>query len=361
MVTHRNLLVLAAVLAIQAVAPGADAACTAGNPRAGTVESTPTAAFTVHGDGTVTHALTGLMWKQCPQGLSGAGCTAGSVATLTWRAALAAAVADTTGGHTDWRLPSETELDTVFEFCGHTPAINQTIFPATPASLFWSATSRAASPAYAWTGSFDDGLWGLGNKATSRYARLVRGGASLASFDALLTQVVVEYLDVADFPGSPGGHFFYSSDPAEQAAVDSGAAGAFARTGRQFLTGGTAPVCRFYGSMTPGPNSHFFTVESAECEALKAAQVTPRPATIQQWNYEGVSYATTPAVVAANGARSCPTNTLPLYRAYNNAFPLSGPKNPWDSNHRFTPAPADISAMVAGGWRDEGLVFCTMQ
>jgi hypothetical protein len=172
------------------------------------------------------------------------------------------------------------------------------------------------------------------------------------------SQIVVEYQNTANFPGSPGGHFFYSSDPAEQAAIDAGQAGAFFRTSRQFKTGGTSPVCRFYGSVTPGPNSHFFTVDAAECNALRAAQVIPRPTTIQQWNYEGISYSTTPAVVSG-GVRSCPAGTQPLYRAYNNAFPLSGPRNPWDSNHRFTPVLSDIAAMVAQGWRDEGIVFCT--
>ena len=172
---------------------------------------------------------------------------------------------------------------------------------------------------------------------------------------------VVEYNNVLDFPDSPGGHFFYSTDPAEQAAVDSGAAGKFFRTGRQFFTGGTAQVCRFYGSVSPGPNSHFFTVDAGECDALRAAQITPTPTEVQQWNFEGFSYSTTPATSAANGERSCPANTLPLYRAYNDAYPLSGPKNPWDSNHRFTPERSDIDALVSAGWRDEGIVFCTAQ
>ncbi|MBK9606685.1 MAG: hypothetical protein IPO58_09850 [Betaproteobacteria bacterium] len=185
--------------------------------------------------------------------------------------------------------------------------------------------------------------------------------ASGSIADSAPPPAVVEYLDTADFPDSPGGHFFYSSDPAEQAAVDAGAAGQFHRTGREFLTGGTAPVCRFYGSLAPGPNSHFFTVDIAECDALKAAQITPAPATVQQWNYERIEYFSTPAIAAANGARSCPPNTQPLYRAYNNAFPPSGPRNPWDSNHRFTPVQADIAAMVDLGWRDEGIAFCTAQ
>ena len=113
--------------------------------------------------------------------------------------------------------------------------------------------------------------------------------------------------------------------------------------------------------MSPGPNSHFFTVDVGECNGLKAAQATPTPTVVQQWNYEGISYNTTPASVAGNGVRSCPAGTLPVYRAYNNAFPLTGPKNAWDSNHRFTPALADIATMVALGWRDEGIVFCTAQ
>jgi hypothetical protein len=193
----------------------------------------------------------------------------------------------------------------------------------------------------------------------SRFDLIYPGIKQFLNPSGSANQVVVEYLNTMDFPSSPGGHFFYSSDPAEQAAVDAGAAGAFARTNRQFFTGGTSPVCRFYGSVTPGPNSHFFTVDTNECNALRAAQVTPPPATLHQWNYEGISYQTTPAIVAADGTRSCPANTQPLYRAYNNAFPLSGPRNPWDSNHRFTPVLSDIAAMVGQGWRDEGIVFCT--
>ena len=186
------------------------------------------------------------------------------------------------------------------------------------------------------------------------------GGSATASISdtAQATATVVEFLDTQDFPGSPGGHFFYSSDPAEQAAVDAGAAGKFFRTNRTFKTGGSTPVCRFYGSIAPGPNSHFFTVNADECNQLKSLQKTPVPANLQQWNYERIEYNTTPPV-AVNGALACPAGTSPLYRAYNNAFSPTGVKNPWDSNHRFTPALADIAAMVAVGWRDEGLQFCT--
>ena len=121
---NRKLFALVAFIAMQAVAIEAGAAsCAAGRPNASTAESTPTSAFTNHGDGTVTHNLTGLMWKQCTQGSSGAGC-AGVATAMTWRSALAAAAADHTGGHTDWRLPNDKELDSIVETCGSAPAIN---------------------------------------------------------------------------------------------------------------------------------------------------------------------------------------------------------------------------------------------
>jgi len=181
-------------------------------------------------------------------------------------------------------------------------------------------------------------------------ALVVLAGAASAA-------TVVEYSNRNDFPLSPGGQFFYSADPAEQSSVDLGAAGAFYRTGRTFQTGGTASVCRFYGSVTPGPNSHFFTVDPDECNALKAAQVVPTPTTVQQWNFERNEYLTTPTTLV-NGARTCPAGTTPVLRAYNNAFPLAGAKNPWDSNHRFVRSTDDVNNVVVQGWRAEGAVFC---
>ena len=239
--------------------------------------------------------------------------------------------------------------------------INKVLSGSTPVSVNL-ANFAAANAAQAWQLTSANKITRLSDVslAGSNFTTSVPA-QSVTLYVVAARPIVIEYVNTVDFPNSPGGHFFYSSDPAEEAVVDAGAAGAFARTGRQFNTGGTSPVCRFYGSVTPGPNSHFFTADAGECNALKAAQITPTPTTVQQWNYEGISYNTTPVSIAANGSRSCPTGTLPLYRAYNNAFPLSGPKNPWDSDHRFTPALADIAAMVSKGWRDEGVVFCTAQ
>ncbi len=181
---HRNLLTLAAMLAVLAMADEAQATCTAANPNANVAESTPSSAFIDHGNGTVTHSLTGLMWKQCAQGLSGTNCATGTATTMAWSAALTAAKNDATAGYSDWRLPNKKELESIVESCGHSPAINQTLFPATPASGFWSGSTYVPAPSNAWYVYFNDGNSSANNKAASYYVRLVRGGQSFASFDA---------------------------------------------------------------------------------------------------------------------------------------------------------------------------------
>lgn len=170
---------------------------------------------------------------------------------------------------------------------------------------------------------------------------------------------VVEYNNFIDFPSAPGGHFFYSSDAGERQFVDSGQAGYFYRTGRSFNAGGYVPVCRFYGGQTPGPNSHFFSADQNECAGLKALQKSPVPTDVQQWNSEGNGFYAVSAVTDANGNRSCLTGTVPVYRAYNNAYTKDGKRNAWDSNHRFSTDRADFDLLVnTWGWSDEGIAFC---
>src|SRR5450432_1853802 len=122
-VMHRKpfaLLFLRAMLLLSTVgtpALGTAATCTAGIPNPSVIETTPAADFADHGDGTVTHTKTGLMWKQCVEGLSGAGCAAGAATLMLWSNALNAAnTANASNGglgfahYTDWRLPNQKEL-----------------------------------------------------------------------------------------------------------------------------------------------------------------------------------------------------------------------------------------------------------
>ena len=139
------------------------------------------AALTANGDGTVSDTVTGLMWDRCSLGKSGAGCATGTAGTMTWSAALTAAVAaNTTGykGYTDWRLPNKNELESIVDIAVATnPAIDLTAFPATPASsVYWSSTTYTPNPGGAWLVDFYDGASNTFTKAISPQVRLVRSG-----------------------------------------------------------------------------------------------------------------------------------------------------------------------------------------
>lgn len=150
---------------------------------------------------------------------------------------------------------------------------------------------------------------------------------------------------VVEFYNQTLKHYFRTAEAAEVTAILNGAAGpGWVRTNEDFLAwtaAGLKPanaraVCRFYA---PGPNSHFYTSDPAEC-----AQVKLDPG----WRYEGVSFfAGDPP---ANS--QCALGLIPLYRVYNNRFAFN------DSNHRFTTSFATYQQMLAQGWVGEHAVMC---
>ena len=156
---------------------------------------------------------------------------------------------------------------------------------------------------------------------------------------------------VVEFNNTILDHYFITADPNEAAAIDNGSAGpGWSRTGNTFQSGGSTAVCRFYGSQSPGPNSHFYTADQGECAFLKQLQAST-PATEKRWNFESNDFNTTPAVNSA-----CPVGLVPVYRAYNNGFARN-----IDSNHRITSDAAAIQAVVTHGWINEGVVMCAPQ
>lgn len=143
--------------------------------------TTPSARFTVHGDGTVTDKATGLMWKQCSEGQSGSDCATGAASGYTWRFALQrAATVNSNGfaGYSDWRLPNIKELRSIVERQCIEPSINLTVFPATPVAWFWSSSLVVAydGNAFVWRVNFNSGseLWDT--KDYTLAERLVRSG-----------------------------------------------------------------------------------------------------------------------------------------------------------------------------------------
>lgn len=133
-------------------------------------------------NGTVTDRATGLMWKQCAEGLRGAGCTSGAAQGVKWQEALQRGANTTFAGYSDWRLPNKNELESLVERSCEDPAINVTVFPKTPLdwlgdSPFWSSSPYAGNSDSAWFVNFEFGnVDNDGYKKQTRYVRLVRGG-----------------------------------------------------------------------------------------------------------------------------------------------------------------------------------------
>lgn len=143
--------------------------------------SAPTVNFTDNGDGTVTDKRSGLTWMRCAQGQiwSGGNCT-GNAQRHSWPDALAIALnLNALGGyagHADWRIPKLPELAGIVERQCNDPRINLTLFPATPASVFWSATSRRGADDQALALSFGPEGVSTDSKEEAYFVRLVRGG-----------------------------------------------------------------------------------------------------------------------------------------------------------------------------------------
>lgn len=136
---------------------------------------TPGSAFTDHGDGTVTHQRTGLTWKKCLEGQSGADCT-GTPTGMTWSQALTHAADHEFAGSSLWRLPNIKELASIAETACYFPAINLSIFPNDPGSFVWSSSPFAYILSYAWILDFGSGGDSPGAEDGGHYVRLVRGG-----------------------------------------------------------------------------------------------------------------------------------------------------------------------------------------
>ena len=165
------------VAALLVAAPLSQAACNGTNINA----DTPDARFTA-GTDTVTDLATTLVWKRCPEGLSGASCSTGTAITATWAEALArvatvnAAAATLGAGSADWRLPNRTELASLVERKCVAPAINSGIFPGTPSQSFWTSSPYSQIANLAWFVDFNAGDVGAAPLSGAKNIRLVRAG-----------------------------------------------------------------------------------------------------------------------------------------------------------------------------------------
>ena len=166
-------------------------------------------------------------------------------------------------------------------------------------------------------------------------------------------------IDVVEFYNSILDHYFITGDAHEADLIDNGAAGpGWSRTGESFKGWSlgsseqqATDVCRFYGSVWPGPNSHFYTLSAPECRFLMDLQEI-YPDDGPRWNFEGYVFSGLPPAV--NQELPCPDSTTPVYRAYNDGF-----RKGIDSNHRYAVDKQLLESMANEGWIMEGVAFCS--
>jgi hypothetical protein len=139
--------------------------------------TSPDAGFIIHNVGTATHKATGLIWMRCSLGQTWDGKTCrGEAVAYPWGIALQKAEESEFAGNNDWRVPNKNEMETIFEEACRSPAINNRVFPATPAAFFWSSSPYAGKANGAWSLDFGYGSVNASVKNGSLHVRLVRGG-----------------------------------------------------------------------------------------------------------------------------------------------------------------------------------------
>ena len=143
------------------------------------------------------------------------------------------------------------------------------------------------------------------------------------------------------------GRYFLTGRTDEQSALDARRA-SFARTGMQFQARGTqayadeqsAPICRLYAAPDRGgSNTHFYGTGD-DCAVLN---------TVTALRFEGFDF----AAIKSNNATCPATAPNAVFRLFNNKSATN------QGNHRYVVSVATKSRMIAQGWVDEGVVFCS--
>ena len=97
-----------------------------------------------------------------------------SPATMSYLDAISACNNLDYAGYSNWRLPEISELQTIIFYQLSDPAIKTDKFPNTQSGTYWSSTTLADYPGYAWFVNFSNGNVGFVGKANGLYVRCVR-------------------------------------------------------------------------------------------------------------------------------------------------------------------------------------------
>lgn len=140
--------------------------------------TSPAERFVSSSEETLVDTATGLMWARCSLGFDwqNNNCVRNQAVAeqYTWSAALQQAQVTTYGVFNGWRLPNKKELDSIVERRCFAPAVNEVLFPNSPASLYWSSTPNAFRFEVSWVVDFDSGAHRNLAKTELAAVRLVR-------------------------------------------------------------------------------------------------------------------------------------------------------------------------------------------
>jgi hypothetical protein len=316
----------------------------------------PTSDYVDHGNGTVTHTPTALMWKRCAEGQawSGSTCT-GTASAHTFAQANALTGTSTFAGQSDWRLPTEDELVSLVDYSIYLPTINTSIFPATPASSFWSTSTYAYSASDAWYVYFGDGNAAAGQRSGAVQVRLVRSGQSFGSFILNVSKSGTGTGTVTSAPagiscGATCNASFTSGSSVTLTAAPgsgnsfsgwSGACSGIASTctvtlnsamnvTSSFTATGSTLLTRYrlYSETT---KEHLYTTDLNEYNTLPVCCA---------WKAEGSIYRLFQGAGSVAGI-----SAVPYYRLY----------NPYSYQHHWTTDFNEYNTLGAQGWKQEGI------
>lgn len=121
--------------------------------------------FTTAFTGAVLDKNTGLVWEQAPD-----------ATTRSWFVATDYCVNRIVGGTAGWRLPSVVELKSLQDPSLPAPFVPASVFTGVQSAFYWSATTNAELPTFAWNVNFLFGGVGGTGKASDFRAWCVRGG-----------------------------------------------------------------------------------------------------------------------------------------------------------------------------------------
>lgn len=151
-------------------------------------------------------------------------------------------------------------------------------------------------------------------------------------------------------------HYFLTARAEDVAMLDTGAFGRWDRSGQRFqawsnagAAAGLKPVCRFWAA---GSGAHYYTVDAAECEQIKALEKQGRAeAAAAKSVYTGFQYEGTAFYAVAPVEGRCPAQLAAVSR-----FSRTDAKT-GAIDYRFTSS-YELYAAMAASWKHEGEAFC---